>query len=125
VLDVPHEALRRALNQDWEFRYSARYWDVLLRLGIGEQPLCVKVAQGEVETVRAWEPEDAPDISVDAATSEWEQLLAPVPRPFYQSLFAAALHHDFTITGDDVESHAYMAALVRLFDVMREAVEIH
>ncbi len=125
VLDVPCDALRRALNDDSEFRYSARYWDASLRLGIGEQRLCVRIANGKVDAIRPWEPDDTPDIGIDAATGEWEQLLAPVPRPFYQSLYAATLHHGFTLTGDDVESYAYMAALVRLLDVMRATVEIH
>ena len=125
MLAVPHDSLRQALNDDSEFRYCARYWDASLRLGIGEQPLCVRIANGRVEAIRPWASDDTADIGVDAATPEWEQLLAPAPRPFYQSLYAASLHHGFTLTGDDVESYAYMAAMVRLLDVMRASVEIH
>ncbi len=125
LLDVPCDALRQALNDDPEFRYNARYWDASLRLGIGDQRLCVRIANGNVEAIRPWESDDPSDIGVDAATAEWEQLLAPVPRPFYQSLYAATLHHGFTLTGDEVETFAYMAALIRLLDVMRATVRIH
>ena len=37
-----------------------------------------------------------------------------MPPPFYQSLYAATLHHGFTLSGDDTETYAYMAALTRL-----------
>lgn len=125
MLDVPCDALRQALNDDPEFRYNARYWDASLRLGIGENRLCVRIANGHVEAIRPFGPDDSSDIGVDAATEEWEQLLAPVPRPFYQSLYAATLHHGFTLTGDDVETYAYMGALTRLLDVMRATVRIY
>ena len=125
MLDVPCDALRQALNDDPEFRYTARYWDASLRLGIGDDPLCITIADGNIEAVRPWEPGDTSDIGVDASTAEWEQLLAPVPRPFYQSLFAATIHHGFTLTGEDEDTYAYMAALIRLLDVMRETVRIH
>lgn len=125
MIEVPCDALRRALNDDAEFRYSARYWDASLRLGIGDERFCVRITNGGVDVIRPWEPDDSPDIGIDAAPGEWEQLLAPVPRPFYQSLYAATLHHGFTLTGDEVETYAYMAAVIRLIDVMRATVRIH
>jgi hypothetical protein len=125
VLDVPTGALRQALNDDPEFRYSARYWDASLRLGIGDQPLHLTVEDGRVEAIRPWQAGDSSDLGIDASREEWEELLAPLPRPFYQSLYGATVHHGFTLAGEDVEIYAYMAAVTRLIEVMRQTVRIH
>ena len=64
-------------------------------------------------------------MGIEASTQEWERLLAPVPRPFYQSLFGAATHHEVALSGDPMETYAYMGALTRMLDVMRAHVEFH
>jgi hypothetical protein len=123
MIEIPHEAVRDALNGDFEFRHAARYWDASVRLGIGDAPLCVRIVQGEVAEIRPWQTADTPDIGIDAPDSEWKELLAPVPRPFYQSLFAAAAHHGVVLSGDPMDSYAYMGALARMLDVIRGRVE--
>jgi len=120
MLRFARESVVAALNGDFEFRHAARYWDASIRLGIGEQALCVRIARGLVEEVRPWSPDDRIDVGIDASESEWRQLLAPVPRPFYQSLFAAAVHHDVALSGDPLDSYAYLGALTRMLEVMRD-----
>ena len=123
-MKLPCDAIRQALNDDFEFRHAARYLDASLRLGIGEQPLCVRIAQGHVEELRPWRSDDPADVAIDASTEAWEKLLAAEPRPFYQSLFAAAEHHGVSLSGDPLTSFVYMAALTRMLDVMREQLDL-
>jgi hypothetical protein len=125
VIQIPCDVVRAALNEDFEFRHAARYWDASVRLGVGDQPLCVRIVGGEVAEIRPWATADSLDVGIDAPAQEWEKLLAPVPRPFYQSLFAAAAHHEVVLSGDPMESYAYMAALTRMLDVIRGHVEFH
>jgi hypothetical protein len=124
-MQIPCDVVRAALNADFEFRHAARYWDASVRLGVGDQPLCVRIVQGEVAEIRPWESADSLDVGIDAPAREWEKLLAPVPRPFYQSLFAATAHHEVVLSGDPMESYAYMGALTRMLDVIRGHVEFH
>ena len=47
-----------------------------------------------------------------------------MPPPMYHSLYAVTFHHDFKITGDLLDGWAYMQALIRVFEVMRQHTEI-
>ncbi len=125
MIQISCDVVRATLNGDFEFRHAARYWDASVRLGIGDRPLCVRIVQGEVEAIRPWASSDSLDVGIDASTQEWEKLLAPVPRPFYQSLFAAATHHEVVLSGDPMHSYAYMGALTRMLDLIREHVAFH
>jgi hypothetical protein len=124
VVEVPRAALRDALNDDAEFRHAARYWDASLRLGIGGESLCVRIEDGRVADVRPSASGDPVSVAIDGPVAEWEKLLAPVPRPFYQSVYAAAIHHGIQFSGDPVDMYAYLGAVTRLVDVLREQVEI-
>ena len=42
------------------------------------------------------------------------------PRPFYQDLYAATIHHGFTAAGNRTHFCAYYPALRRLVELMRE-----
>ena len=121
---VQPEALKDALNEDAEFLLAARYWDASLRLGIGQAPLCVRIAQGRVAEVRASEDGDPVDVSIEASEAEWERLLASAPQPFYQSLYGASVHHEVSLGGDPEDLFAYLAALTRMIDVMRAEAAI-
>jgi hypothetical protein len=48
-------------------------------------------------------------------------LLAPVPRPFYQDLFGAQLHHDIELNANPLDFAPYYPALRRLLEILREA----
>jgi hypothetical protein len=47
--------------------------------------------------------------------------VAPVPRPFYQDPFGAALHHAVSLGGDSETLFAYYGALRRVIEILREA----
>ena len=101
------------------------FGEVYYAISDGGKEVALKLLQGEVEEIRPWASTDASDVGIEASTPEWEKLLAPVPRPFYQSLFAAATHHEVALSGDPMESYSYMGALTRMLDVMRGHVEFH
>ena len=44
-----------------------------------------------------------------------------MPRPFYQDLYAATVHHGFSVSGDTLNYCAYYPALRRLVELMRDA----
>ena len=42
-----------------------------------------------------------------------------MPKPFYQDLYAATIHHGFSVAGDTLDYCAYYPALRRLIELMR------
>lgn len=117
------EGLRKALNEDPEFRLSARYWNGRVKLDFGERVYIVDVHDGVVERIEE-DPTmyDPCDLSISASSGEWEKLLAATPRPFYQDMYSASVHHDFDIEGDLEQFFAYHAALRRMTQIMRDLV---
>ena len=42
----------------------------------------------------------------------------------YHSLYAVTFHHDFKITGNLTDAWAYIQALNRMFDIMRQHTKV-
>ena len=51
----------------------------------------------------------------------WRELLAPVPRPYYQDLFGAQLAHGVRLPADPLAYAAYYPALRRLMQLLSAA----
>lgn len=115
--------LRDRVNRDPEFRIAARAWDATLRLDMGEASHCLRFEDGcltQVERCAA----DAPcDLFVAAPEDEWRELLAPVPRPYYQDLFGAQWSHDVRLPEDPLTYAAYYPALRRLMQLLSASRE--
>src|SRR3990172_921252 len=114
LIDV--DRIREAANADSELRLAARLWTANIRLDAGPQVHLLAVHNGEMEEAA----EDAAfsyDVRIAAPMESWDELLAPVPRAFYQDVYGASLRHDFTLEG---EADAYYPALRRLVEIMRE-----
>jgi hypothetical protein len=62
----------------------------------------------------------AANLDIGAPETDWRAMLSPVPRPFYQDLHAATVHHGFHVTGDTKHYCAYYPALRRLIELMRD-----
>ena len=114
------DAVRKRANGDGEFRLHARFWNSRLRLGIGAQRFKVAVDSGQIESIEPWFGAIAADIAINAPEQDWDALLAPVPKPFYQDLYPATLHHGFEVAGNAAQYCAYYPALRRLVEIMRE-----
>ena len=120
---IAWEDLARRVNQDGEFRLASRFWDATLRLDLGpeSQRLCFR--EGQLQEIRGCEVDADCDMHISAPVEDWERLLEPIPRPFYQDLFAAQLHHGFQMNAEPVDYAAYYPALRRLVEILRETRE--
>ena len=117
------EVLRSRVNEDPEFRLHSRQWTAFVRLGMGSSVFRMRLVDGCIDAVEPWRGFFASNLSIEAPQAEWEALLAPIPRPFYQDLYPASIHHGFNVTGD-IESYcAYYPALRRLVELMRETYD--
>lgn len=107
-------------REDAEFRLHARFWNATVRFGIGQRKYKMRIKDGVVGTVERWPGGMAADLSISAPESDWDALLQPLPKPFYQDLHAASIHHGFEVGGDIGHYCAYYPAIRRLVEIMRE-----
>ena len=114
------EQVRSRANGDGEFRMHARFWNSRIRLKIGDRRYQVVVDSGEIVSIERWYRGTACDLFIMAPERDWESMLEAVPRPFYQDLYPATLHHGFDVAGDIGHYCAYYPAIRRLIEVMRE-----
>lgn len=119
-ITVPPEELRKALNQDSEFRIAGRYWDGSLRFEFGATVCRLTLEGGEVVSVDAGAPEPGRgDVVVSAPVEDWAKLLEAVPAPFYHEFYPASMHHAFRLEGDPDYIWPYYWALRRSGEVLR------
>jgi len=108
------------INEDGEFRLASRFWDASLRLDLGSESQRLRFEAGALREVSPCAQDAACDLHISASTEEWEKLLEPIPRPFYQDLLAAQIHHGFTLSEDMLAFAAYYPALQRLVEILRQ-----
>jgi len=120
---LPLERLAERLNADGEFRHAARFWTATLRFDVGEESHRLRFEDGVLREVAACAAGAPCDVFVAAPRVDWERLLEPVPRPFYQDFFSAMWRHGFRMNEDMMAWAAYYPALRRLVEVLREAKE--
>ncbi len=118
-IDFPALAVRA--NADGEFALHARFWNATVKLRAGAASYRLDIRDGKLSGCTPWLGAIASDLSIEAEESDWTELLAPLPRPFYQDLYAATIHHGFAVSGDTLNYCAYYPALRRLVELMREA----
>lgn len=110
--------LHRRVNGDPEFALAARSWDATLRLDFETSSWRLRFEGGALVEIAPC-PADAPcDLFIGAGDADWRELLAPVPRPFYQDLFGAGLRHGVRLPGDPLAYAAYYPALRRLMQLL-------
>ena len=111
------------VNRDGEFRYAARHWDATLRLDIGDESHRLRFQDGSLAEVAPCESGAACDLFVGASEDGWRELLAPVPRPYYQDLLGAQLMHGVRLPEDPLAYAAYYPALRRLVQLLSASRE--
>ncbi len=114
------DVVRARANDDGEFRIHARFWNATVRLGVGHRNYRVPIDNGCVGLIERWSGGVASDLAIHAPEADWQALLATLPRPFYQDLYPAAIHHGFEVVGDTANYCAYYPAIRRLIEIMRE-----
>jgi len=114
------ERLKDSANADGEFRLHARFWTCARRSTYAPNSTRIGGRDAAFRSIEPGVANLAGELSVSASAAEWEALLAPVPQPFYQDLYAATVHHGFTATGNRTHFCAYYPALRRLVELMRD-----
>src|SRR4051812_6064527 len=98
---LPCDATKDALNSDPEFRLNAQHWDAAVKLKVGERTYLLRVVDGTVAEFKdEWDAFDPYSITIGGPEEGWEQLLKPIPPPFYQDFWGAFFRHDFEMGGD-------------------------
>ena len=120
---LPWTELAERVNADPEFRLSARLWDATLRLDMGDSSHSLRFEDGSLVDVSSCAAGAACDLFVSASEDQWRELLAPVPRPYYQDLFGAQWQHGVRLPEDQVAYAAYYPALRRLIQLRSAARE--
>jgi hypothetical protein len=115
---IDWQQLPARVNSDPELRLSARAWTATLRIDVGESSHALHFDDGVLTSVEPTRPDAACDLFVSASEPTWRELLAPMPRPFFQDLTGAAIHHGVGLPQDPVAYAAYYPALRRLVQVM-------
>jgi hypothetical protein len=111
------------VNGDAEFRYAARLWDDTLRLDMGAGSHRLRFRDGSLVEVAPCGPGAACDVFVGASEEDWRELLAAVPRPYFQDLFGAQLMHGVRLPEDPLAYAAYYPALRRLMQLLSASAE--
>ena len=122
-LVLPVEAILTQLNDDPEFKLSARYWNCDIRFIIGDDPYFMHIENGRVVSFqRGTQGHDPYNINISGPEHVWEQMLEEIPRPFYHDWFAASAHHELDFSGDLESAYAYYYALRRIKAIMSRTV---
>lgn len=118
------QKIQERLLEDFEFGHAARRWTTTLRLDIGDSSHRLTFSDGRLQSIEDTAADDSSELFISAPESDWEALLAPVPRPFYQELAFAAAHHDFTLNPEPRDYAAYYPAYQRLIQILREEADL-
>ncbi len=121
TMPIDLSTLAARANADGEFALHARFWNATVKLRAGAASFRLDIRDGKLSDCTPWLGTIACDLSIEANEADWNELLAPMPQPFYQDLYAATVHHGFSVSGDTLNYCAYYPALRRLVELMREA----
>ena len=114
------DGVKTKANSDGEFGLHARMWDSTVRISIGDEKTRIDIEGGTIREIQNWYGGGPTDLSISASQRDWDELLQAVPKPFYQDLYPASIHHGFEITGDRDNYCAYYPAVRRLIEILRE-----
>lgn len=107
-------------SQDPEFTKEIRYYDGTVKLIMGEDVYHLIIKEGNLlmitDTLSAGCPADT---VFDGNDEQWTNLLAKVPKPFYQCLQTTCVRHGMKMS-NDAKSLAYLPAWNRMTKMLRE-----
>jgi hypothetical protein len=113
--------LSARFDSDRELARCARFWTGALHLGVGAKRWRLDFDDGHFRGAAATATKPGPrDIEIEATPEQWDELLATVPKAFYQDPYGAAAHHGVKLGGDTETLFAYYGALRRVIEILRE-----
>jgi len=115
------ERLRERINQDGAFRQVSQDMTLNMALETDGVTRLVTFRDGTLTSIRPFVTVTEPvDLTIRGDTTFWRNLLSPVPPPRFQNLYAGVRAETCHVSGNAELYWAYVAALTRLFDVMRD-----
>lgn len=109
-----------AANADGEFVLQARMWNARINIANDSDSIALTVAQGRIANEAANAGTTPADVHISGSRAGWDEMLRPIPKPFFHDLRAACVHHGFKLEGDVLHTAAYFPAVRRLIELMRE-----
>lgn len=108
--------------KDPEFSREIRYFDGRIQLVIGEKCYTMTFSDGALVNHEAGSIIDhTVEILIQGEDYLWENMLKPVPKPFYQCLQTTQVRHGMQVS-DKFYTFAYLPALNRMVALMRAQV---
>ena len=94
------ERFREAINNDPEFKLSARQLTEDALLEVGDSQCIVKIRDGVITQIKV-EPTNLNrwGFAIRAPIESWEKLLQPVPPPYFDSLWGGMIRGTFRLEG--------------------------
>lgn len=114
------QKFQAALNQDGEFKIAARFLDGALKLQFDNDALLLKFRDGQLTTMVIPALFDTADVTIKGPVANWQELLKPLPKPFFHDMFAAIVRQQFEWSGNSETFFAYYGAFRRMFQIMRD-----
>lgn len=115
------EAWRRLLNEDGEFKLKSRDMDLHLSIEIGSERRLLRFRAGQLASIGTFMALAEPiDLTIKGTAEFWQKLLAAVPPPRFQNLYAGVRFGTCDVSGNGELYSAYYAAITRLIDTLRE-----
>lgn len=115
------EAWRRSINSDGEFKLKSRDMALNLSVQIGEERRLLKFRDGELVSIARFMALAEPiDVTVKGTAEFWSKLLAKVPPPRFQNLYAGVRFGTCEVSGNGELYFAYYAAITRMIEALRE-----
>ena len=112
---------------DGEFRLLARHWTGVLRLGVGDRHLDLRVrdgAPGEIVDAPAEPLPDQPgSIGLAASVELWNRILAAVPEPFCNDVVPAQAF-GLVRSGSELTFWQYYPAVRRVVELLRSGAVV-
>jgi hypothetical protein len=122
VITLPVDDIMRRVNDDPEFKLTARFWYCDIRFVIGDEPYFMRIENGKVAAfTQGTNGFDPYTINISGPVDVWERMFEAIPKPFYHDWFAASFHHEFEFGGDLETAYAYYYALRRIKAIMGAA----
>lgn len=118
LIDVKAEA--QAAMSDPEFSREMRYFTGKLKIAIDSDETVLTFDDGSlVSAANASVPDAECKIYVKGTRDMWANMLARFPVPFYQCIQTTNIKHGLKLSTTN-ESFAYLPALNRLLQILRE-----
>ena len=117
---IDTQRLVAAANADGEFALQARLWNARISIASDADTFSLTVVHGRVSDAAEVNPTTAAQVRISGPRAGWDEMLRPIPKPFYHDLRAAVAHHGFAIDGELMHTAAYYPAIRRLIELLRE-----